>query len=239
MASGGSDRDAEYTLSRLLQRVISSDLKWPEGKATTLGEAFSLARLIEAHFEAIAEKEKEQIIKKKVDTILSLQNSVFDSGESNVETLRVDEDEPNKVISVLKDGGGEFDDNIDEINLGLREECVIRVLEDKDVSGEKSHEVFSITPWVAKGGRRVLFYVQGNRRWKRKKSIGCSSGRRDCALLGASVFPLFNPGPECYDQVTEGRATQEDQVQARMERGLCHVNLSLEHWESWCHRLVP
>ncbi|GKC97179.1 hypothetical protein Tco_1167454 [Tanacetum coccineum] len=168
-------------------------------------------------------KRKSRSLKKKADIILSLQSEVaspevkvsldadedigvddfssaidgvFDSEVvvSGGETLGVDEDEPNSVISVLKDGCGEFDDNIDEINLGLREECVIRVLEGRDVSSEKSHEVFSITPWAAKGGRRVLCYVQGSRRRKRKKSIGCSSGRRDCAPLGASVFPLFNPG---------------------------------------------
>ncbi|GJS36525.1 hypothetical protein Tco_0534907 [Tanacetum coccineum] len=344
MASGVSDRDVEYVLSRLLQRgrvveyqnkfemlisrvtgksefftmsyifglKVALQIELLRARPTTLGEAFSLARLIDARFEAIVEKEKEQVIKKKADTILSLQSElaspevkgsldvdedigvdevssaiygVFDSGESNVESMEVrskfdeflenkesveevivsggealgvDEDEPNRVISVLKDGGGEFDDNIDEINLGLREECVIRMLEDRDVSGEKSREVNSITPWAAKGGRRVLCYVQGSRRRKRKKSIGCNSGRRDCALLGALVFPLFNPGPvlllikeygipesrlfldntlrtrwfrrngECYGQVTEGRATQEDQVQARMARGLCYVKLSLK-----------
>ncbi|GKD17642.1 hypothetical protein Tco_1206800 [Tanacetum coccineum] len=42
----------------------------------TLGEAFSLARIIEARFEAIAEKEKEHINKKKGDTILSLQHKL-------------------------------------------------------------------------------------------------------------------------------------------------------------------
>nr|GEV88349.1 hypothetical protein [Tanacetum cinerariifolium] len=208
MASGDNSRDAKYALSRLLQRELL------RARPTTLGEAFSLARLIKARFEAIAEKEKEQIIKRKADTILSLQSElaspevkgsldadedigvdevssaidgVLDSSESNVESIKVhskfgefskikesveevvvsggkalgvDEDGPNRVISVLKDGGGEFDDNIGEINLGLREECVIRVLEDRDVFGEKSHEVFSITPWVAKGERRVLCYVQ-------------------------------------------------------------------------------
>ncbi|GKC61864.1 hypothetical protein Tco_1089462 [Tanacetum coccineum] len=154
MASDNSNPDADYALSSLLQR----------------GEAFSLARLIEAHFEAIAEKEKEQIIKKKADTILSLQSElaslevkgsldadedigVYEFGEfsenkesveevvvSGGEERGVDEDEPNRVISVLKDRGGEFNDNIDEINLGLREECVIRVLKGRDVSGEKSRK---------------------------------------------------------------------------------------------------
>ncbi|GKD88314.1 hypothetical protein Tco_1363821 [Tanacetum coccineum] len=281
MASGGSDRDAEYALSRplqggkvaeyqnefemlisrvtgksesLLTTIYISGLKvalqielW-RARPITLREAFSLAHLIEAHFEALAEKEKEHIIKKKADTILSLQSElaspevkgsldvdedvgvdevsspidgVFDIGESNVESMEVrskfgefsenkesvkevvvgggealgvDEDESNRVISVLKDGGGEFDDSLDEINLGLNEEFVIRVLEGRDVSDEKSCEVFRITPWAAKGGIRVLCYVQGSERRKRKKSVGCSSGRQDCALFGASVFPLFNPG---------------------------------------------
>ncbi|GKA47211.1 hypothetical protein Tco_0740094 [Tanacetum coccineum] len=62
------------------------------------------------------------------------------------EALGVDEDESNRVISILKDEGGEFDDSLDEINLGLSEEFVIRVLEGRDVSDEKSREVFSVTP---------------------------------------------------------------------------------------------
>nr|GEW34444.1 hypothetical protein [Tanacetum cinerariifolium] len=166
-------------------------------RPTTLGEAFSLARLIEARFEAIAEIEKEQTIKKKAYNILSLQSELaslevkgsldvdedigvdefreFSENKESVEevvvsggeALEVDEDEPNRVISVLKDGCDEFDDNIDEINL-------------------------------AKYGRRLLCYVQGSRRRKRKKSIGCNSGRRDCTLLGALVFPLFNPGPGSF-----------------------------------------
>ncbi|GJY69734.1 hypothetical protein Tco_0472716 [Tanacetum coccineum] len=198
MASDGNDPDAEYALSSLLQRGTVAkyqnefEMLISRARPTTLGEAFSLARLIEARFEAIVEKEKKQIIKKKADAILSLQSGlasrlkglrcveifgvyevssaidgVFDSGESNVESMEVrskfgefsenkesvedvvvsggeergvDEDEPNRVISVLKDRGGEFNDNIDEINLDLREECVIRVLEGRDVSGEKSRK---------------------------------------------------------------------------------------------------
>nr|GEX09832.1 hypothetical protein [Tanacetum cinerariifolium] len=202
MALGDSDRDAEYALSRLLQRDTD----------------FSLACLIEARFEAIAEKGKEHIIQKKANTTISLQSelashavkgslnanedididefsssidSVFNSGHSlhlsyfqaSFKLLKsflflthfIQQHSPPlrepqlfllglSHLSILKDGGGEFEDNIDEINL-------------------------------AKGERRVLCYVKGNRRRKRKKSIGCSSGRWDCALLGYSVFPLFNPGP--------------------------------------------
>ncbi|GJY20106.1 hypothetical protein Tco_0392672 [Tanacetum coccineum] len=244
MASGGSDGDAEYALSKLLQRgtvakyqnefemlisrvrgkseflltmsyisglKVALQIKMLRARPTTLGEAFSLARLIEARFEAIAEKEKEQIIKKKAYTILSLQSeltspevkgsldadedigvdevssaidNVFDSGESNMESIEVrnkfgeflenkesveevvvsggealgaDEDESNRVISILKDGGGEFDDRLDEINLDLSEQFVIRVLKSIDVSGgslvgffkwvyhENNCEVFSVT----------------------------------------------------------------------------------------------
>ncbi|GKE27769.1 hypothetical protein Tco_1443153, partial [Tanacetum coccineum] len=73
-----------------------------------------------------------------------------------------------------------------------------RVLKGRDVFDEKSREVFSVTPWEVEGRRRVLCYVQGNRRWKRKKSVGCNSGKRECALFGASVFPLFNLGPGSF-----------------------------------------
>ncbi|GJT66985.1 hypothetical protein Tco_1018465 [Tanacetum coccineum] len=235
MASGGSDRDVEDALSKLLQicmvaeyqdefemlikRVteisesllillyisglkLALQIEMFRAYPTTLREAFSLARITEACFEAIAEKEKEQILNKKTYTIISLQselasreikgsldadedigvdkvssaiNGVFDIGESNVESMKVrskfvefsenkecveevvvgggeargvDKDELNSVISLLKDGGGEFDDSLDEINLGLSEEFVIRVLE---------------------GGRRVLCYVKGSGRRKKKK----------------------------------------------------------------------
>ncbi|GKB80979.1 hypothetical protein Tco_0947874, partial [Tanacetum coccineum] len=152
-----------------------------------------------------------------VDEVNSVIDGAFVIGESNVESMEVrskfgeflenkksmeevvvgggkvlgvDEDESNRVILVLKDGGGEFYDSLDEINQVINDEFVIRVLEGRDVFGK----VFSVTPWAAKGRRRVLCYVQGSRRRRRKKSIGYSGGRRDCALLGASVFPLFNPG---------------------------------------------
>nr|GEY21349.1 hypothetical protein [Tanacetum cinerariifolium] len=149
-------------------------------RPTTLGEAFSLARLIEAHFEAIIEKDKQQIIKKKADTILSLQSElaspevkgsldvdehigvnevssvidgVLDSEVvvSGGKALGVDEDKPYRVISVLKDRGGEFDERLDEINLDLSQQFNIRALEGRDVSGKKSRK-------AVEGGRgkRVL-----------------------------------------------------------------------------------
>ncbi|GKA87640.1 hypothetical protein Tco_0809404 [Tanacetum coccineum] len=45
-------------------------------RPTTLGETFYLARIIEARLKAIAKKEKEHIIKKKADNILSLQSEL-------------------------------------------------------------------------------------------------------------------------------------------------------------------
>ncbi|GKF05728.1 hypothetical protein Tco_0036396, partial [Tanacetum coccineum] len=125
-------------------------------------------------------------------------DDVFDIGESNVESMKVrselsefsenkesveevvvgggealevDEDESNKVISVLKDGGGKFDDSIDEINLGLSKEFVIKVLEGRDVSGIS---LVVCLKWVyreksrgAAKRRRVLCYVQGKARRKK------------------------------------------------------------------------
>ncbi|GKB52253.1 hypothetical protein Tco_0903006, partial [Tanacetum coccineum] len=149
-ASGGSDRDVEDTLSKLAKRP------------TTLGEAFSLAHIIEDRFEIKGSLDADEDI--GVDEVSSAIDDVFGIGESNVENMEVrskfDEFSKNKksveevvvgggkfsknknrVISVLKDGGGEFDDTLNEINLGLSEEFVIRVLEGRDVSGE-SYVVF-------------------------------------------------------------------------------------------------
>ncbi|GJS28475.1 hypothetical protein Tco_0489095 [Tanacetum coccineum] len=67
--------ESKVAAIRMRNMHYLSDNKW-RIRPTTLGEAFSLARIIEAHFEAIAEKEKEQIIKKKADTILSLQSEL-------------------------------------------------------------------------------------------------------------------------------------------------------------------
>ncbi|GKB59317.1 hypothetical protein Tco_0915503 [Tanacetum coccineum] len=85
MASTGSERDAKDALSKLLQMgtvvAISDGIKVLRARPTTLVEAFSLARIIEARFEAIAHEEKanaekEQSIKETADTIASLQSDV-------------------------------------------------------------------------------------------------------------------------------------------------------------------
>ncbi|GJW89090.1 hypothetical protein Tco_0164430 [Tanacetum coccineum] len=164
--------------------------------STTLGEAISLARITKALASPEVKGSLDVDEDIGVDEVSSAIDGVFIIGESNVEsmevpskfgefsenkesveevvvgggeTLGVDEYESNKVILVLKDGCGEFDDSLDEINLGLSEEFVIRALEGRDVFSEKSREVFSVTPWATEGGRRVLCYVQGNVRRKNIK----------------------------------------------------------------------
>ncbi|GKE47180.1 hypothetical protein Tco_1478438, partial [Tanacetum coccineum] len=70
------DQDARYALSQLLQRGTVT-----EYEMALQVEAFSLARIIETRFEAIAHEEKataekKQSIKETTDTITSLQSDV-------------------------------------------------------------------------------------------------------------------------------------------------------------------
>ncbi|GKA69994.1 hypothetical protein Tco_0776058 [Tanacetum coccineum] len=71
-------------------------------RPTTLGEALFLARIIEARLEAITEKEKEQIIKKKAYTILSLRSELASSEIKG--SLDVDEDIGVDEVSSAIDG---------------------------------------------------------------------------------------------------------------------------------------
>ncbi|GJY42611.1 hypothetical protein Tco_0430824 [Tanacetum coccineum] len=161
---------------------------------TTLGESFFKACIIEGCFEDknnrtfnnnVGDQEDpnmndKQEVKRlmKILVLMSLEEVVMGCGEA----FRVDDDELNRVISVLKDGGGEFDDCLDGINLDLSQDFVIKVLESKDVSG-RSLVIF--LKWVyrvksrgaAKGGRRVLCYVQGSGR-RKKKQIEAAIQRR-------------------------------------------------------------
>ncbi|GJY38647.1 hypothetical protein Tco_0425011 [Tanacetum coccineum] len=118
--------------------IVTLQIELLRERPTTLIEAFSLARIIKACFDAIAKKEKEQI-KKKADTIISLQseldspeikgsldtdedigvdevssaiNSLFDIGESNVESIEVRSkfsklSENKKSLEEVVVGGGE------------------------------------------------------------------------------------------------------------------------------------
>nr|GEY46605.1 hypothetical protein [Tanacetum cinerariifolium] len=154
MASG-SEHDAKDALSKLLQMGLMAEYQ-------------------EARFEAIANKEKattgkEQSIKNITQTIISLRSEVaslefkesLDVDESDVDNMEV----PSKVGEFLKNK-----ESVEKVVVGGGEaRGVDEVLEGRDVFNEKSHEVFSVTPWATKGKRRVLCYVQGNRRQKKKK----------------------------------------------------------------------
>ncbi|GJR03655.1 hypothetical protein Tco_0526639 [Tanacetum coccineum] len=133
---------------------------------TTLEEAFSIARIMEARFEIIAGKKLN--IEEKIDIVLS-----WPSKEVPPEikgSLDVDEDigvdavssaidcvihigESNEVRSKF----GEFSDNKERVV-----EVVVGGGEALGVYREKSRG-------AAEGGRRVLCYVQGSRRRKKKK----------------------------------------------------------------------
>lgn len=87
----------------------------------------------------------------------------FSENKENVEGVGggneargVDEDELNRVVSVLKSGGGEFDGSLDEMNLSLSKEFVIRVLESGDVSGES---LVGFLKWVVNEKNREVFSV--------------------------------------------------------------------------------
>ncbi|GJV37173.1 hypothetical protein Tco_1409650 [Tanacetum coccineum] len=110
-------------------------------RPTNLGEAFSLARIITARFEAIAEKEKEHINKKKGDTILSLQHKLASPKIRG--SLDVDEDI-----------------HVDEVSSAI--DCVIHIGESNEVRSKK-------TRGAAEDGRRALCYVQDSGRRKKKK----------------------------------------------------------------------
>ncbi|GJV76815.1 syntaxin-22-like protein [Tanacetum coccineum] len=140
-----------------------------------------------------------------VDEVSSMIDDVFDISESNVESMQVrgkfakfseDKGSVEKVLSATKlpEGGNSHS-----------------AYSPYHLEGKVNFEgVGNVTPWAADVGRRkivkcylqgsgrrkrVLCYVQGNERRKRKKSVGRDNGRRDCALMGASIFALYNPGP--------------------------------------------
>ncbi|GKA16743.1 hypothetical protein Tco_0696580 [Tanacetum coccineum] len=118
----------------------------------------------------------------------SVEEVVVGGGEACV----VGEDDLNRVISALKDGGGEFDVRLDEINLNLSEEFV-------DNGGKEIFEgVGSVTAWVADGERMVLCYVQGSGRRKRKKKVlvAAAEGRRTTEVEDGTAERLGYGIPE-------------------------------------------
>nr|GEX27573.1 hypothetical protein [Tanacetum cinerariifolium] len=134
----GSEHDATDALSKLLQMG-------PMAEYQNIGvdEASSA---IDGVF-VIGESDVESMdVPRKFGEFLKNKESVEEVVVGGGEARGVDEYYSNRVILVLKEGGGELADSLDEINLGLSEEFVIRLLEGRHVSGEKSREVFSVTP---------------------------------------------------------------------------------------------
>ena len=184
--------DEAFSLTRAAEtRFTNLDIwEFLRSNPLTLGEDFFKARITEVRFETIAKEEKEHIVEKKIDVILSFEGELASpkaEGSLNVneyigveevvggsEALNVGEDELNRVRSTLKDGGGEFDSRLDEINLKLSEE-----LSDSQSAYSSYHlegkVIFegegSVTAWVAEGRRMVLCYVQGSGRRKRKNVL--------------------------------------------------------------------
>ncbi|GJZ38844.1 hypothetical protein Tco_0585407 [Tanacetum coccineum] len=192
MASDGSDPDAEYALA------LANG-----SNPSTLGEAFFKARITEAHVEDENNEAVDTIVGDQEDPEVEDKQDVKKADDREIENIKdeegknvkdafetppvtvtviedvriesVDEDELSRVISALKDGGGEFDGRFDEIKFEFK----------------RGIRVESVTAWVAEDERMVLCYVQGSGRRKRKKCVGCGSrrqenywsGRRDCGRI--------------------------------------------------------
>ncbi|GJR99055.1 ty3-gypsy retrotransposon protein [Tanacetum coccineum] len=92
-------------------------------RPTTLGDAFSLARIIEARFEAIAKKEKEHIVKKKTDAILPLQSELASPKIKG--SINADEDIGGEALGVGEDDDsgnvatGEGDDAVKNKDISI------------------------------------------------------------------------------------------------------------------------
>ncbi|GJT19858.1 retrovirus-related pol polyprotein from transposon TNT 1-94 [Tanacetum coccineum] len=175
MASGNSDRDALSKLLQmgtvaeyqsefvvlanqvtgisesLLTSFYISGLKLTiqiellRARPTTLGEVFSLAHIIEARFEAIAEKEEENIIKKKADVILSLQSEL--ASPKIKRSLDVDEDI-----------------GVDSVSSAI--DCVIHIGESNEVRskfGEFLKNKESVVEVVVGGGEVLGVYREKSR----------------------------------------------------------------------------
>nr|GEU91803.1 class II heat shock protein [Tanacetum cinerariifolium] len=149
-------------------------------RPTTLDDAFSLARITEAPFEAITEKEKN--IKEKAITILSFPikevssvvKGTLDVSEDTLLSLR--SEDPNFMI---QEKAVEYVRAFNAASLKVvfagPVNKVSSVIEDVFNTDESNMEgMGNVTPWVAEVERRkiVKCYVQGSRRRKRKKVIG-------------------------------------------------------------------
>ncbi|GKD51751.1 hypothetical protein Tco_1280727 [Tanacetum coccineum] len=139
-----ANRVSEISESLLTSFYISGlkltlSIELLRARPTTLEGAFSLARIIEARLEAIAEK-REQIIKKKADTILSLRSELASPEIKG--SLDADEDI-----------------GIDEVSSAI--DCVFHIGESNEVRskfGEFSENKKSVIEVVMGGGEALGVY---------------------------------------------------------------------------------
>jgi hypothetical protein len=210
--------DEAFSLTRAAETRFANLDIWEffRSNPLTLGEDFFKARITEVRFETIAKEEKEHIVEKKIDDILLLEGEFASpkaEGSVNVneyigveevvgggEALKVGDDELSRVISTLKDGGGEFDSRLDEINLNLSEELADSqsAYSSYHLEGKVIFEgVGSVMALVAEGGIMVLCYVQSSGRRKRKKVlVTVAEGRRTTGVEDRSRIGIriWDPG---------------------------------------------
>ncbi|GJR03617.1 hypothetical protein Tco_0526601 [Tanacetum coccineum] len=180
-----------------ISRDSNSTYELLVSRPTTLGDAFFLARITEARFEAIAEKEHN--IKEKADTTLTLPSEEaspvvkgpLDASEYTLLSLRSEypnfkiQEKAVEYVRALNDAPLKVRDKFAEFfkDKGSVENVLSAT---KLPKCENSHSAYypyhledkmnfegvgNVTPWPAKVGRRkrVKCYVQGSGRRKRKK----------------------------------------------------------------------
>nr|GEV14222.1 hypothetical protein [Tanacetum cinerariifolium] len=224
----GSDQDARYTLSKLLQRRTVAEyerkklnieekidivLSWPSEEASLVTTG------------SLDANEDIGVVEQFSETKESVEEVVVGVGEA----CGVGKDELNRVIPELKDGGGEFDGRLDEINLNLSEELAdngVSPIPTSLVAHEslRVHQLWerigvgSVTAWVAEDGRMVLCYVQGSGRRKWKKGVGCCSGRQEnygSGRRGCCRIRIWDPGIK--------KVFQDNTLRTRPTRGFVEV----------------
>nr|GEW52025.1 protein kinase, catalytic domain-containing protein [Tanacetum cinerariifolium] len=190
-----------FSLARAMKARFTNlqILEFLRSNPSTLREAFFIARITEARFENENSQVVDTIVGDQEDPDMKDKQKVKMANVREIENIK---DEEGKNVKDQQDSEGDDDTNNDDVgymrqpiedesgflaheikylNVNQKKEDhknnkstqENRVLKGKDVSDEKSREVFIITPWAAEGGRKVLCYVQGSERRKRKKSVSC------------------------------------------------------------------
>ncbi|GJT47411.1 hypothetical protein Tco_0956126 [Tanacetum coccineum] len=152
------------------------------GTVAEYEKAFFRARITEARFEDENIQAVDTIVGDQEDPDVKDKQEVKKADDREINNIK---DEEGKNVEDQQDSEGDDDTNNDDVgymrqpmswflaheidypnanekkadhtnNISSQEN---KVLKGRDVSDEKSREVFSVTPWAAKGRRRVLCYV--------------------------------------------------------------------------------